>query len=321
VKTDRNARLLQVEHLLYQHREGLTIKEIATRCGVNPRTAYRDVQALESVLSLPIWEEGKKRGIAEGYFLPPVSFSLPEATVIFLAARLMLRYANRYDPNVTSAFLKLNSVVPLEMREHIEKTLEWLKKQKKDDRYQRIMRDLVEAWSRRRTVKISYQSLGENKPNERNIDPYFIEPAAAGHSAYVLGHCHRTNSVRTFKVDRVKSVELTELSYVIPRSFDANTHLASAWGIVSGGKPQKIKLKFSADVATILEEVVWHPSQVVERQADGSLVMTLNVLNTVELRSWIQGWAEKVEVLKPKELRDQIIEVAEAVRSLYARKQ
>lgn len=317
MKTDRNARLLQVEHLLYQHREGLSINEIATRCGVNPRTAYRDVQALESVLNLPIWEEGKKRGIVEGYFLPPVSFSLPEATVIFLAARLMLRYANRYDPNITSAFLKLNSVVPPEMREQIEKTLEWLKKQKKDERYQRIMRDLVEAWSKRRTVRISYQSLGEKEPTERHIDPYFIEPAAAGRSTYVLGHCHRTNSVRTFKVDRVKSVEFTDRSYVIPRSFDANTHLAPAWGIVSGGKPQKVKLKFSPDVATILEEVVWHPSQVVEKQPDGSVIMTLNVLNTVELRSWILGWAEKVEVLGPGELRSQISKAAEATKSVY----
>jgi predicted DNA-binding transcriptional regulator YafY len=122
-------------------------------------------------------------------------------------------------------------------------------------------------------------------------------------------------------MDRVKSVELTTNSYVIPRSFDANAHLAPAWGIVSGGKPQKMKLKFSPDVATILEEVVWHPSQVVERQADGSLIMILNVLNTVELRSWILGWAEKVEVLEPGDLRNQIVKAAEAVRSLYGRKQ
>jgi predicted DNA-binding transcriptional regulator YafY len=317
VKTDRNARLLQVEHLLYQHLGGLTIKEIADRCGVNPRTAYRDVQALESVLNLPIWEDGKKRGIVEGYFLPPVSFSLPEATVIFLAARLMLRYANRYDPNVTSAFLKLNSVVPAEMREEIEKALELLKKQKRDDRYQRIMRDLVEAWSRRRTAKISYQTLGEKEPTERNIDPYFIEPAAAGHSAYVIGHCHRTDSIRTFKIDRVRSVEITGESYIIPRSFDGNTYLAPAWGIVAGGKTRKVTLKFAPDVATIIEEVVWHPSQVVDRHTDGSVIMTLNVINTVELRSWILGWADKVEVLKPRELRNQIIKAAEAVRSLY----
>jgi predicted DNA-binding transcriptional regulator YafY len=202
MKTDRNARLLQVEHLLYQHPGGLTVKEIATRCGVNTRTTYRDLEALETVLSLPIWEEGKKRGIVEGYFLPPVSLSLPEATVIFLAARLMLRYANRYDPSVTSAFLKLNSVVPAGMREEIEKTLDWLQKQKRDDRYQRIMRDLVEAWSQRHTAKISYQALGDKEPSGRNIDPYFIEPAAAGHSAYVLGYCHRTKSIRTFKIDR-----------------------------------------------------------------------------------------------------------------------
>jgi predicted DNA-binding transcriptional regulator YafY len=88
---------------------------------------------------------------------------------------------------------------------------------------------------------------------------------------------------------------------------------------VAAGKPQKVRLRFSPDVATILEEVVWHPSQVVERQPDGSVIMTLNVINTVELRSWILGWAEKVEVLKPRELRDQIAGAADAVRALYGR--
>jgi hypothetical protein len=78
----------------------LTIKEIASLCGVNPRTAYRDVQALESVLGLPIWEEGKKRGIVEGYFLPPVAFSLPEATVMSSVPTLLETLRMLYDAAV-----------------------------------------------------------------------------------------------------------------------------------------------------------------------------------------------------------------------------
>ena len=47
----------------------------------------------------------------------------------------------------------------------------------------------------------------------------------------------------------------------------------------------------------IMEETIWHPSQVLERQKDGSMIMTLSVTDTVDLFSWILGWGEKVEVL------------------------
>ena len=93
-KTDRTARLLKVEHILYQNPKGLMIEEIARFCDVSKRTTYRDLMALESELEVPIWEEGSKRGIMGGHFLPPVHFTLPEALNIFLAARLMLNYAH-----------------------------------------------------------------------------------------------------------------------------------------------------------------------------------------------------------------------------------
>lgn len=120
-KTDRTARLLKVEHILYQNPKGLMIEEIARLCDVSKRTTYRDLIALESELGVPIWEEGSKRGIVEGHFLPPVQFTLPEALNIFLAARLMLNYAHRYGPNMASTFIKLSSVVPPPLREQIQK--------------------------------------------------------------------------------------------------------------------------------------------------------------------------------------------------------
>ena len=317
-KRDRRARLLKVEHLLYQNASGLTTKEIAKWCGVSTRTAYRDLNALESEVGIPMWQDDHgHRGIVEGYFLPPINFSVHEAMTVFLAARLMLSYTNRYDPNIASTFLKLNSVVPPTLRDQIQKTMDWLQEQRSDEHYLRILASLTEAWVNQRTIRMWYQALGDETATERCVDPYFIEPAAAGHSSYVIGHCHRTNEMRTFKIERIRAIEATSESYVIPPVFDANSYLASAWGIVAEGELKTIKLRFDPELAMLLEEVVWHPSQIVDRQADGFVIITLTVLDTVELHSWILGWGEQVEVIEPEELRKDMADTARAMLDVY----
>jgi predicted DNA-binding transcriptional regulator YafY len=300
--------LLYVEHLLYQSPTGLKVEEIARSCGVSKRTTYRDLRALETELKVPIWEEGTQRGIVEGYFLPPISFSVPEALNVFLAARLMLSYARGYDPNIASVFLKLNSIVHPPLREQIQKTLEWMQKQPKDDRYLRTQATLAEAWLSRQKVKIA----------ERIIEPYFIEPAAAGHSSYVIAYCHRAHEIRTFKVERIEAIEMTSEPYTVPHDFDANEFFGSSWGIVVEAEVETIKLKIlTPEIVRIMQETIWHPSQVLERQSDGSMVMTLRVADTYELRGWILSWGEQIEVLEPEELRRGIIETAKAMLDIY----
>lgn len=321
-KTDRTARLSYLEHLLYQYPDGLSVEEIADRCGVSKRTIYRDLHALETVVKVPIWEEGARRGIVEGYFLPPIKFSLSEALNLFLAARLMLSYTHRYDPNIASTFLKLNSIVPPPLREQIQKTLEWMQKQPKDDRYLRTQATLAEAWVSQQRVKISYRSLPAEKATERIIEPYFIEPAAAGHSSYVVAYCHRAHEIRTFKIERIEAIEMISEPCTIPQDFDASKFFSSSWGIVVEGEVEIIRLKIlTPEIARIMEETIWHPSQMLERQGDGSVVMTLRVVDTDELRGWILSWGEQIEVLEPEGLRQGIIETARAMLDIYQREQ
>lgn len=313
--------MLKVEHLLYQSPHGLKTEEIARLCDVNKRTTYRDLKALESELGIPIWEEGTKRGIAEGYLLPPIHFTLTEALNVFLAARLMLSYAHRYDPAIASTFAKLNSIVPPPLRDQIQKTMDWMQRQPRNEKYLCTLATLAEAWVSQRQVKISYKALGKEKATERTIEPYFIEPAASGHSSYVIAYCHRTSSLRTFKIERIENIQVTSEPYVVSASFDANAYLGLSWGIVADGEVKTIRLKFAPDIASIMEETVWHPSQALERQSDGSVIMTLSVIDTVELSSWILGWGKTVEVLEPAELRQDMIETAKAMLDVYQHNQ
>lgn len=316
-KTDRTARLLKVEHLLYQNPRGLKMEEIARLCGVSKRTTYRDLAALEVELGVPIWGKNSKRGIAEGYLLPPIHFTLAEALSVFLAVRLMLSYAHSYDPNIASTFTKLNSIVKPPLRDQIQNTLGWMQNLPKDDKFLRTLTTIAEAWVSQHQVKISYQALTKEKPAERIIEPYFIEPAALGHSCYVIAHCHLTGSLRTFKIERIVNVQVLPEVYTLPSGFDANAYLDSSWGISVEGAPKTIKLRFAPEISRIIKETIWHQSQVLECPKDGSVIMTLKITDTAELRSWILGWGEKIQVLEPDEIRQDIVKTAQAVLDVY----
>ena len=321
VKRDRTARLVKVEHLLYQNPQGLTPREIAEECNVSVRTAYRDLKALEDENIVFISDLGKgRRSLVEGHFLPPIGFTLPEAMTIFLAARLMLSYSGRYDPDIASTFIKLNSIVPPPLRDQIQKAMDWMHKLPGDEKYLRTLATLADAWVHQKRVKISYRALERREAIEHLIEPYFIEPVAEGRSSYVIARSHRRNTLLPFKIERIEAIEATSETYVIPPDFDANKYLGSSWGIIVDEKVKTVRLKVAPAIARIMEETRWHPSQVVKQQKDGSAIMTLRAAVTVELSSWILRWGEQMEVLEPKELREEVLRTAKALVKIYQKK-
>lgn len=313
-------RLTRIWILIQNNPFRFTTKALAERFGVNVKTVYRDLDTLTVDLQVPVEKRGTKWGIDEKYFLPPIRLTVPEALTIFLSARLMLNYSHRYDPQVDSTFTKLGSAVPPPLREQIQKTLDWMQRLPHDDRYLRNLAKLAEGWVSQRRLKIRYRSQAALEPVDRVIEPYFIEPAAPGHSSYVIAYCRRAGAIRVFKVERIEEIEVTAEPYTIPADFDANEYLRGAWGIVVEGEQQTVRLKFNPEIARLMEETVWHPSQALEKQADGSVIMTLTVFQTPELVTWILGWGEKVEVLEPKALREEMSRTARAMVGVYRRR-
>jgi predicted DNA-binding transcriptional regulator YafY len=311
-------RLIRIWILLAANPAGYTIKDLAGRFGVNIRTVYRDMLALGTDLNVPVYDDKGTWKLQNSYVLPPIAFTLPEALNIFLAARLMLRYSNRYDPNAEATFTKLSAVLPPTLARQVHKTMDWMHKLEKDEKRLRILSTVAEAWVSQRRLKIVYQSLPAKTAGARVIEPYHIEPAALGHASYVIAYCRRARKLRTFKIERIESAELTSGSYTIPSDFDANDFLGSSWGIVVEGEVKTVRLRIEdTELMRLMSETTWHPSQVLEKQKDGSMVMTLRVTDTVELCSWILGWGEMVEVLEPEELRDEIVTTARNMLKLY----
>jgi len=320
-KYDRTARLLYIIYILNHNPQGISPAKIAEDCSISTRQAYRDLSDLQRYLNVPLWADKGKWGIEPGVYLPPISFSLSEAMTIFLASRLLLAYSNVYNPSIEHTFVKLNSVVPGPLRDEIRKTMEQMQKRQIDRQFVDTMELLARAWTQGRKAKVWYWTLGKKRPTERIIEPYFIQPAGLGHGNYVIGYCHRAKEIRTFKIERIQNIELLDEKYTVPADFDANEFFGSSWGIVVEGEVETIKLRFEdPEIIRIMEETRWHPSQVLERQKDGSVIMTLRVTSTVDLYSWILRWGEKVEVLEPEGLREEVIRTVEAMSKVYLKK-
>ena len=303
-KGDRGARILKIQTLLQGNPRGLTTGEIARRTGVNPRTTYRDVRALEA-MNVPIYEDRGRIVIDPNYFIAPVKFTLREAMALLMGVRLMSRHADEADPDVADAFTKLAAVMPAPVAEYVHATVRQIAERPPNPAYSRILQTIALSWAGQKAVRIWYPNV-DHEVKPRVIEPYFLEPSLIGHSTYVVARDRGVGEMRTFKLERISRAEQTSETYQIPADFDINRYLAGAWGIFHSGEPVEVRLRFYPPAAARVKESIWHPSQQLTEDRKGVVNMTVTVAGTVEITPWILGWGDAIEVVAPRELRDKI---------------
>ena len=308
-KGDRGARILKIQTLLQGNRRGLTTGEIARRTGVNPRTSYRDIRALEA-MHVPIYEEHGRILIDPNYFVAPVRFTLPEAMALLMGVRLMHRATDEANPDVADAFTKLAAVLPDTVAQYVHATVREMEGRPSNPEYTRVLQTIALGWAGHKVVRIWYPG-SDRQLVARLIEPYFLEPSLIGRSTYVVARDRGLAQMRTFKLERISRAESTNETYDIPPDFDVNRYLAGAWGIFHSGDPVEVRLRFYPPAAARVRESIWHPSQQLEDGPDGCLDMSVTVSGTIEITPWILGWGEAVEVLAPDELRQKIALIAE----------
>ncbi len=316
-------RLLQIETLLLDHRDGLTIPEIAERLGVHRSTVwrYQDAGSLAR-RGMRMDEDGRLKLDRKAYQVQ-VRFNLHEAMAIHLAIRLLATRLDRRNPHAASAVRKLGQSLagssPAISR-HLQRSADGMDgpEQWTDVHYTQALECLTEAWAASRRVHLWYFSERAGAVKEYTFSPYFLEPYAVGQSTYVIGLWEEGQKLRTFKVERIEKAELLAEGYTIPEDFDPAAQLADAWGIWGSAKePVEVVLRFSPRVSRRVQESRWHRSQEVEAQPDGWLIWRARVAEPREMMPWIKGWGAEVEVLQPEEMRRAMAAEAARLSALY----
>jgi predicted DNA-binding transcriptional regulator YafY len=133
----------------------------------------------------------------------------------------------------------------------------------------------------------------------------------------MVGYCKWIKEIRIFAVDRIKMFALTDEIFDVPVDFDIDEFMGNSFGAFHG-KPEKIRILFSADVAEYIKEKIWHKSQKLHDNPDGSVLFEADIACTKEFKAWILQCGAKAIVLEPEAFRDEIQAETVEMLAVYA---
>ena len=322
-RSDQLGRQWKIIQTMLASRTGISASDLAQDMGCHPRTVYRDLEALQAA-GFPFYNEqiGKtsrwslmdsaKRQI-------PIPLDLTELMALYFSRDMMkmLKDTIFYD-SLETLFQKIKSTLPSEYITYLNRIEKSLvvnpKPYKPYGEYRETIDRVNEAVLQKRCIRIDYFSMHRKEKVSRTVAPYKIWFFDG--SFYIIGYCRLRKDVRIFALDRIRKLETTEDSFEIPESFDMDVFMKSSFGVFHG-EPVQVKVRFRPDIAGYIAEKIWHDSQIIEHEKDGSILFTAEVAGTEEIKFWILNWGSKAEVLEPESLRDDIRAEAEAMLCTY----
>jgi predicted DNA-binding transcriptional regulator YafY len=301
----------------------LTIDDLASRTGVTTRTIRRDLEALQSA-GFPLYDEqyeGKKYWMLEQRAfkrLDDTAFTLAELSALYFSRTLVeCLAATPFHKDVRNAFDKLAGALTPGMRQFLDR-LPLVMQAKAEPGSPaaagrgRELSQLLDATLNRRQLSMRYHSFASNREKDYVVEPYRVVYAQG--ALYVVAFVPEYKEIRTFAVDRIRGLSMTDERFEpIEMEEDAFAHSLG----VHQGVPERIEIAFVPPIARYVRERMWHASQEIQDQGDGSVLMTLHVSNDPALRSWILGFGPLARVVSPPELANQIREEVERTLEIY----
>ena len=322
---DQLARQWKIIQSLISARRGKTVPELASEMDCNRRTVYRDLEALQAA-GFPIYNE-RVEGRSLWSFLDnvkhqvPIPFSLMELMALYFG-RDMLRVLKNtvFYESIESLFQKIKATLSPEYINYLN-TIEQsihvgLKPYKPYGELKTILNGVNDAVVNKKIIEIVYFSMQRKKKTRRRIAPYKIWFFDG--TFYVIGHCLLRNGIRIFALDRIKALRQTEETFVVPEDFEVETFMKSSFGVFVG-KPVRVRVWFSSDAAGYVREKIWHETQKIDTQDDGSIIFEAEVAGIDEIKFWIMNWGSKAMVLEPESLKKEIRTEAEAMFQRYSK--
>ena len=303
--------------LMLQSRGRITASEVATELEISERTARRDLEAL-GMAGLPVYSTPGRNGgwqlLGEGR-TDLSGLTAAEARALFLVAG-----PSAATPELKAALRKLVRALPESFRTHAEAAatsvvidpLGW-------EGHGRTLRrpPLLDAVQRAVVERLEV-SLGY-VARDRRTTTRVVHPLGLAAKASVWYLVADTDAGRrTFRVDRITSVEPTGNTIARPENFD----MAETWREISDDIDQR-RTPVKARALAAPHVVPWCRAElgtrvrVLATQADGRVELELRGHNPRSLAADVAGFGGMLEILEPAEVRDELATIGAELAATY----
>ena len=306
---------------LLQNQPNQKASELAGKLGVSLRTVHRYFEMLDE-MGIPIYAERGPYGgfsLVRGYKMPPLVFTLEEAVALVLGTGMVEElWGQLYRESARGALAKLENLLPEEQFREVawaRQSLVATGLHRGDlDALAPTLEKLRRALREHRKVTMNYRSTTNPHPESRDFNPYALVHRWGWW--YTIGYCHLRNELRTFRVDRIESLNLTDQVFQIAADFNIQEYLEQE---LKSQPLIQIRLRFDPEGVNIAQQsrAFWESMEV---QADGAIIVTMKMPDLYWAASTILSYGPLVTVLEPEALRQMVAQWSQAVNEKYITK-
>ena len=295
----KDNRLFRILYYILE-KEKVTANELADKFEVSIRTIYRDIDSISSV-GVPIFTtQGKGGGIKidNEFILNKSLFDANEKEQIIAALQGLEKTNEAYKSELIT---KLSALFKIKNSNWIEIDFtSW----GSNNTYQDLFNALKTTIINKNIISFSYNSSKAEKIN-RKVKP--IRLLFKEQDWYLYAFCLLRNDFRYFKLSRMKDLEVLAINYEDNFENEVLKKELKYENIVN------IKLKFDKSVAFR----VYDEFKAIEEDEKGNLYVEIKIPNNYKLYNYIFSFGSNVEILEPKEIRNQFKNIIDELAKKY----
>jgi len=291
--------------------QGSTLRELADEHDVDLRTIQRDLRDIEAA-GFPLYDETdgnikRWRLLINHHGLKAFRLTAGEAFALLVAED---KLGELRDTPIGEAYQSLTRkarqiLKPLEKQSQ-PITEAYIGKEPIARDYSACGEEykvIFSAINRRALLDMHYYSAWNDELTERTVAPLGFWNA--GGEVYLLAFCYTRNEGRSFRLDRIRRVKPSKAELPWPEDFDKQEFVSHSFGPWIGDA-EEVVLRFAPGMADYLSNLKVHESQQFSLRDNGEIDLSLDVVPSLSLLSWVAGFGGDVRVIKPERLREQL---------------
>ncbi len=297
-------RLIGILSILLQE-EKVTAPELAKRFEVSRRTINRDIESLCNA-GIPIrTAQGVGGGICimDGYRLDRTILTSKDMQMILAGLRSLDSIGGSQYYSQLMEKIKAGSTDLLSGSESILIDLSSWYKDSLSGKIELIQKAIEE----RHVITFEYYSPSGN--GARSLEPYYV--IFKWSSWYVWGWCRTRQDFRMFKLNR-----MTHLMETVEKRQEREVPMPDLSNERIFPGKLHVRAMFEASMKWHLIEEFGADS--FEEQPDGRLLFEQEYSDQDSLVTWMLTCKDQVEILEPKEVRQELLDIAVGIQKKYA---
>ncbi|WP_251861089.1 WYL domain-containing protein [Clostridium sp. Marseille-Q2269] len=306
--------------IILQYKEFVTAGELSDFLMVDKKTIYRYINSLNSA-NIPIHAKKGRYGgfyIDKNFYMKSPKLDENEIRALLMAGEILTEengfiYEKEYKSalgkiknNLSGKNIDLNNIY-----NYNDFNINSIGNNKiSQDKISKICSGIMNN----KSIDISYFNINRNEITFRKVDPYDIIFKYG--KWYIVGYCHFNKYIEIFDINRIKDIKDTKDTFIISKDFLINNFLEKYKTIFIKDK-MKVQLKFNKNRADFIKNNRWYVNEEINELKDGNILFEVYVENFKEIKRWILGFGEDVQVLSPKELKNQLRDEVSKLNNIY----